>query len=197
MSDEQTLSVYAAKADEYADLTDDAAGKDPSLIAFIAAIPKGGRVLDLGCGPGGSAAEMAKAGLVVDACDPVAEMVALAQRHDGVNARKAGFEDVTQADFYDGIWANFSLLHAPRHDMPEHLARIATALKPGGRFHIGVKTGTGSKRDALGRHYTYYTECELVGLLSAAGLTVSDRREGCDTGLDGVDAHWIILAAHG
>ncbi|ABG30994.1 class I SAM-dependent methyltransferase [Roseobacter denitrificans] len=196
MSDAETLSVYAAKADDYANLTDEAAARDPSLVAFIAAMPKRGRVLDLGCGPGGSAAAMARAGLVVDAFDPVPEMVALAGRHAGVSARKAGFEDVTQVDHYDGIWANFSLLHAPRDDMPKHLARIATALKPGGRFHIGVKTGTGSKRDTLGRRYTYYSESELVDLLAAAGLTVFDRREGCDTGLDGVDAHWIVLAAH-
>ncbi|AEI95374.1 class I SAM-dependent DNA methyltransferase [Roseobacter litoralis] len=196
MSDDETLSVYAAKAGDYANLTDDAAAQDPSLIAFIAAMPRRGRVLDLGCGPGGSAAVMAQAGLVVDAFDPVPEMVVLAGRHAGVSAREAGFEDVIQVDHYDGIWANFSLLHAPRDDMPKHLARIATALKPGGRFHIGVKTGTGSKRDTLGRRYTYYTESELVDLLAAAGLTVFDHREGCDTGLDGVDAHWIVLAAH-
>ena len=196
MSDDETLAVYAAKADEYAELTDDAAGQDPNLVAFIAAMPPAGRVLDLGCGPGGSAARMAKAGLRVDAFDPVAEMVALAGRHAGVNARVAGFEDITTIALYDGIWANFSLLHAPRDAMPDHLRRIAAALKPGGRFHIGVKTGTGSKRDTLGRRYTYYGESELAGLLSAAGLTVFDRRAGCDKGLDGVEARWITMAAH-
>ena len=77
-----------------------------------------------------------------------------------------------------------------------HRARIAAALKPGGRFHIGVKTGTGSARDSLGRFYTYYTEDELTGLLQDAGLTVFDRAEGTDPGLSGVPEHWICLAAH-
>ena len=36
---------------------------------FITALPAGGRVLDLGCGPGGSALLMMQAGLDVDAID--------------------------------------------------------------------------------------------------------------------------------
>ncbi|WP_227270897.1 class I SAM-dependent methyltransferase [Roseobacter weihaiensis] len=196
MSDDETLRVYADRAQAYADMTGQAAA-DPSLQGFIEAIPAEGRVLDLGCGPGASAAVMADAGLAVEAFDPVAKMVALASAHDGVEARQAGFEDVSGTDVYDGIWANFSLLHAPRAQMPEHLARIARALKPSGRFHIAVKTGTGSKRDSLGRFYTYYTDAELTGLLETAGLTVTGRRTGSEKGLDGVEAPWISLAAHG
>ena len=74
--------------------------------------------------------------------------------------------------------------------------RIVEALKPGGRFHIAVKTGTGEERDNLGRFYTYYTEQELTGLLEDAGLTVIDRREGCDRGLSGKKEPWIALVAH-
>lgn len=197
MSDDETLKVYADKAQDYAEMTDQTAAVDPSLRAFIDAIPPKGRVLDLGCGPGDSAAVMAVTGLAVEAFDPVAEMVALANAHDGVEARQAGFTDISGTDVYDGIWANFSLLHAPRAEMPKHLARIAQALKPGGRFHIAVKTGTGSRRDSLGRFYAYYTDAELTGLLTAAGLTVTDRRTGSEKGLDGVEAPWISLAAHG
>lgn len=195
MSDQKTLGVYARQADEYASLTDTANTQDPCLAAFIADLARGARILDLGCGPGASAAEMGRAGLQVDAFDPVAEMVALANRHDGVTAQRAGFDDLSVQDFYDGIWANFSLLHAPRADLPKHLARIAAALKPGGRFHIALKTGTGEARDSIGRFYTYYTPTELTGLLEAAGLDVFDRREGESAGLSGEVAPWIALAA--
>ncbi|MFK7746063.1 MAG: class I SAM-dependent methyltransferase [Roseobacter sp.] len=197
MSDTETLAVYAKKAQEYADLTDSAAENDPSLVAFIAAMPKGARVLDLGCGPGASAAAMAKAGLRTDAYDPVPQMVALAAQHDAVTARQAGFHDLCGVDIYDGIWANFSLLHAPRAELPSHLSRIAKALKPAGVFHIAVKTGTGSHRDRIGRLYTYYTETELTRLLSDAGLTVTSKREGSGKGLSGEDAEWLALSAHG
>ena len=196
MSDEETLNVYVEKAAEYAELTRDANDRDPLLTAFIADLPAGGRVLDLGCGPGTSAAVMASAGLEAHAWDPVAEMVALAAAQDGVTARQAGFDDLTDVDAFDGIWANFSLLHATRDEMPGYLSGIARALKPGGRFHIALKSGTGSKRDRIGRRYTYYTDAELTRLLEDAGMVVTGRSTGVGKGLDGSEAAWISLAAH-
>ncbi|MEM9578227.1 MAG: class I SAM-dependent methyltransferase [Pseudomonadota bacterium] len=195
MTDAQTLNIYAERADEYAALTEDANKADPLLSGFIDALPRGGHVLDLGCGPGASAAKMAEAGLQVDAYDAVPQMVALAAVHEGVHARQATFEDVSGTALYDGVWANFSLLHAERHDLPQHLGRIAAALKPGGRFHLAVKTGTGSHRDRLGRLYTYYTDAELTGLLNAGGFEVIGRKTGRGAGLSGEEAPWIALTA--
>ena len=196
MTDKETLSVYAQKAKDYAQLTSGAV-KDPQLKDFIAAVAPEGHVLDLGCGPGQAAAHMADAGLHVTAMDPVPEMVEMAARHPGVTARAGTFDDVAGTDIYDGIWANFCLLHAPRADVPRHLSAIAKALKPGGIFHIGVKLGTGEKRDTIGRLYTYFTERELEGLLGDVGLTITDRAYGREKGLDGVPADWICLRAHG
>ncbi|MBR9842067.1 MAG: class I SAM-dependent methyltransferase [Rhodobacteraceae bacterium] len=192
--DRETLSVYDAQAADYAALTESEA-RDKQLDAFIADMPPGGHVLDLGCGPGQSSALMASHGLKVTATDASAEMIALASAQQGVTAYQATFDDITGETLYDGIWANFSLLHAPRDAMPRHLAAIARALKPGGRFHIGVKTGTGSKRDPLGRLYTYYTEPELTALLEDAGLTPFAANRGESKGLDGVIAGWLTLAA--
>ena len=63
-SDPETLAVYDAKAADYAALTESEA-RDKQLTAFIADMPPGGTVLDLGCGPGQSAAVMAAHGLRV------------------------------------------------------------------------------------------------------------------------------------
>jgi SAM-dependent methyltransferase len=197
VTDRTTLEVYAARAEDYAKRTRKAAAKDPLLLAFIATLPSGAKVLDLGCGPGGAAAAMAAAGLQVTAIDAVPQMVALAQQHKGVSARHGTFDSIAETDVYDGIWANFSLLHAPRADLPDHLARLHCALKPGGRFHIAVKAGRGENRDALGRLYTYYTDAELTGLLEAAGFTVTDHAAGGDLGLDDTYADWIALGANG
>jgi len=122
-------------------------------------------------------------------------MIVLAAQNNDITAKIGSFDDLTETDAYDGIWANFSLLHAPRADMPRHLSNIVRALRPGGIFHIGVKLGSGSKRDQIGRLYTYFTEDELVGLLTDAGLNVSDRQKGRDKGLDGTDADWLCLRA--
>ena len=197
MADKETLRVYDAKAADYAKLIDSDTKENPYLERFIARLTTGGRVLDLGCGPGLAATRMANAGLQVDAMDGSAEMVAMAAQHDGVTAWQATFDQITGTDIYDGIWANFCLLHASKEAMPHHLAAMVTALKPGGAFHIGMKLGSGSQRDAIGRLYSYYSEPELITLLGAAGLTAGETDHGRTVGLDGTEADWIVVAAHG
>jgi SAM-dependent methyltransferase len=195
MSDPETLAIYAAQSDRYANFTDGSTARDPNLTAFIAALPKGGNALDLGCGPGDSARVMAEAGLDVLAVDAVPEMVALAAKQAGVRAEVLTFDQITGAAIYDGIWANFSLLHAERDALPAILASIHSALRPTGRFHIAMKLGTTTRRDALGRQYTYVSEAELRDLLSSAGFTVTKTDHGRDKGLDGTYADWIAVAA--
>lgn len=197
MSDPETLNIYARKAQEYADTNADAAAKDPLLLEFMKNMPKGGHVLDLGCGPGTFSCLMAKAGLIVMAMDAVPEMVALIPDHPAITAVLGTFDDIAGTNIYDGIWANFSLLHAPRADMPRHLAALHAALKPGGLFHIALKAGDSTKRDRLGRQYTYYTQTELTGLLTDVGFAVDSCTKGRDVGLDGTPADWIALHAHG
>ncbi|MEM7519921.1 MAG: class I SAM-dependent methyltransferase [Pseudomonadota bacterium] len=196
MSDAETLRVYARKAPEYQALTEKGAGNDPLFQAFLAALPAGADVLDLGCGPGHFAAAMAAAGHRPRATDAAPEFVEMAGQHPGVRADLASFDDIDEIGVYDGIWANFSLLHAARKDVPRHLKALHRALKPGGVFHISVKEGEGSKRDELGRLYTYFTDAELSAMLHDAGFTVTDRAQGQEMGLDKVMAPWIALRAH-
>ena len=197
MSDPKTLNVYATQAAEYAALTDEGATVDPLVQRFISQLPKGGRALDLGCGPGASAGQMAEAGLLVDAWDPVPEMLELAARFPGVTTRQAGFGDLTEPDIYDGIWVNFSMLHTPRAAWPTQLAAIARALRPNGAFYIGTKLGTGEERDKIGRLYTYVTEGELMNLMQTAGLKPEFTTRGRDKGLSGEMADWIAVLARG
>ena len=197
MTDKETLRVYDAKAAEYAKLIKRENNDDPHLDRFINKLPTGGRVLDLGCGPGISAACMANAGLQVDAIDGSAEMIAMATQHQGVTAWQATFDEITGTNIYDGIWANFCLLHASKEAVPQHLAALVTALKLGGAFHIAMKLGSGSQRDTIGRLYSYYSEPELTNLLVAAGLTVAETAHGRTIGLDGTEADWIVMAAYG
>ncbi|WP_370073911.1 class I SAM-dependent DNA methyltransferase [Salipiger bermudensis] len=194
MSDDRTLAVYAKRARDYANLQPDAPFE--TLSAFIARLPEGARVLDLGCGPGHDSGHMAKAGLAVEALDASPEMVALARASHGVDARQGRFDDLDAHARYDGIWASFSLLHAPRAAMPRHLAAIVRALKPGGLLGLSLKEGTGEGRDRLGRFYTFYTEDDLRALLADVGLTIRDVTRGEGRGLDGSASTWISVLAH-
>ena len=189
-----TLDVYDEKASSYADLVGDT--EDPAFDAFVAEIPAGGYVLDLGCGPGHTAALLALAGFRVLATDGSAEMVKLAGEHEGVEARQAMFDDITGDNIFDGIWASFSLLHAPKTDFPGHLSALHKAAKPGARLHLGMKLGTGEGPDSIGRFYAYYTQDELYDLLREAGFTPLSHLTGEAVSLSGSNDPRITIAAH-
>jgi SAM-dependent methyltransferase len=193
-TDDETIAVYETRSREYAARAD--RGAEPGLAEFVAELPEGAHLLDLGCGAGDSARRFLEAGFSVDAVDASPAMLSRA-RERGVPARLATFDEIDGQDVYDGIWASYSLLHAPRASMPGHLARLHRALKPGGRLHIGMKLGLGEKRDRLGRLYVYYTEEELVDLLEAAGFTPTIRHVSRDTGLDGSEYEGIWMHANG
>jgi len=200
MSDPETQAVYGAKAQDYAKMFV-ALEPDRLLKRFINAVAQGGAmggsVLDLGCGPAHASAFMRAAGLKPDPVDAAPEMVALANETHDINARLLRFDEISGRDIYDGIWANFSLLHARRDELPLHLSALSRALRPGGVFHIAMKLGTGEKRDGLGRFYTYYSHSELTALLQDAGLSVSEIDLGSDKGLTGEIEPWVVLFAHG
>ena len=192
--DAETIRIYNDKAGDYAALAD-ASKPMPRLERFLNTLPAGGHVLDLGCGPGRAAARMAARGFQVTAMDASAEMIARAARHPGVTPWQASFDALQSQAEYDAVWANFSLLHAPRAQMPTLLRAIHTALKPAGRFALALKLGLGEARDSLGRFYSYYQEDELRGLLTSAGFTPGQTSTGNDKGLDGSTSDWIALSA--
>lgn len=194
MADRQTIAAYNRWAEDYHGRFDRRT-PDEQLTAFITGLPVGAKVLDLGCGVGRSSILMMEAGLAVDALDASPAFVGMAEEQFGVTVRLGTFDDVDADAEYDGIFANFSLLHAPRSAMPAHLARIHRALKPDGLFHIGLKTGTGEARDKIGRFYTYYTDKDISDTLADAGFRVDNRWFGTDEGLDGTVAPWIVLHA--
>ncbi len=194
-SDTTTIAVYDAKFADYVKL-EDSDWRDPSLDRFVEMLPKGAHVLDLGCGPGKTSAFLQKAGFTVDATDASAGMAKVAAEKYGIPVRHATFDDITAQAEYDGIWANFSLLHAKKSKMPTHLAALHKALKPDGVFHIGMKLGTGEHRDRLDRFYAYYSQTELEDLLTDAGFHTLNATFGNGTGLDGSRSDWIVITAH-
>lgn len=194
MTDKETIGVYDVRVDEYAGHTGRKA-PDPTLIAFIERLPPDGFVLDLGCGPANAAAVMRDHGLRVDPVDGSAQMVRWANDTHGIGARQLTFDALDAEDLYHGVWANFSLLHAAPEDFPVHLAATHRALLPGGLLHVGMKLGQGSRRDRLGRFYSYYSEPDLLDHLSQAGFEAEVTGTGESSGLAGDIDPWITISA--
>ncbi|WP_299900497.1 class I SAM-dependent methyltransferase [uncultured Ruegeria sp.] len=194
MTDERTIKAYTNKVAEYLKIP-----LPPEQLearqAFADAVGAGGYVLDLGSGPGSDSSFLMRKGLKVRALDATPAFVEHA-RVNGVDAHLGTFDDVTETAEYDGIYASFSLLHAPRADFPRHLQSIHKALKPGGQLFLGMKLGTGEHRDDLDRYYTYYTESEIEDALKKAGFTIDCAVHGIGKGLAGSYDGYVLVFAH-
>src|ERR1700738_253558 len=113
------------------------------VLANSLGIRSGQRILDAGCGVGGSAIWLAKTSDVqVVGITPVASQVARAYRyaHEQGVADQVSFEqqDYTHTAFpdasFDVVWAMESLCHTPNKRFV--LAEARRLLPPGGRFGV-------------------------------------------------------------
>lgn len=192
MADQKTISVYDEQTEKYLSIVK---GDEPdeALKLFLEHMQPGASVLDLGCGPAQHSSIMIKWGFNVVAVDASEEMVKLANKTYGIDARVATFADIPSLGKFDGIWANFSLLHATRDDFKRHLFELHDILNEDGLLHIGTKLGEGEYRDKIGRFYTYCTESELSGLLEGAGFASIGQTTGEEPGLSGEISPWITV----
>ena len=184
-ADEATLAFYDKEGATYATWSTPK-GDYAWLEKFISLTPEDGRLLDYGCGGGWAANRMLTAGRRVEAFDGSAALAEEASKLTGLNVKVMRFEGLAAADRYDGLWASFCRLYAPKRTLPGNLARIFRALRSGGLFYLGLKAGTGERRDSLGRFYSYFTPEEIRGLLADAGFGDIDIREKEGGGYDGV-----------
>ncbi|OUS32034.1 hypothetical protein A9R01_11330 ['Osedax' symbiont bacterium Rs2_46_30_T18] len=192
MTDYKTISAYDSQVDNYLNMVD-TQSPDATLVNFIARLKTNDYVLDLGCGPAHCSVTMRQRGLRVDPTDASEEMVTLANSTFDIGARQALFTDINSENTYDAIWANFSLLHAKADDFANILQKLHTAIKAGGIFHLCMKIGKGSRRDKLGRYYSYYSQAELCSYLHNAGFIVDNIALGEATGLAGEAEPWIAI----
>jgi SAM-dependent methyltransferase len=164
--DEETLQFYRSNAQSYANWA-----KAPSvrLIDFLALLPPGGSILELGCGAGNHSAVMLEAGFQVRPTDGSPEMADIASRRLGHPVEAMLFHELNEQEAYDGVWASACLLHVPREELAGILSRIRRALKPAGVFYASFKIGHGDGRDNLGRYYNYPSPEWLQATYTAAG----------------------------
>ena len=165
--DEATLQFYRGNAEAYAKRT--FTPRQARLMAFLAQLPPGASILELGCGAGGDTAEMLARGFEVRATDGSPEMAGVASKHLGRTVETLLFHDLDEVGAYDAVWANACLLHVPRTELADALARIWRALKAEGVFYASYKEGDGDGRDTLDRYYNYPSQDWLRATYADAG----------------------------
>ena len=193
MPDPATLKFYADNAAAY---VAHATAPTPRLDAFLAQLPAGGSVLELGTGNGRDAAAMLAAGFAVTPSDASPELAAQAQARLGIPVRIMAFNELDEIEAYDGISACACLLHAPRAELTDDLARIFRALRPGGLLTASFKAGDMEGRDQFGRYYTDLDAPQLrTHLEAAASWSGIDISQSDGSGYDGLPTRWLWAEA--
>ncbi len=187
-ADERTLAFYDADAAAYADRPHGAG----MLEDFIAELPPGARVLDLGCGGGWHSAQLRDAGFVVTSVDASAGLAAEVKQRWSIDVRVMQFDQLDEVDAFDGVWASASLHHAQTSELPAIFGAIRRATKIGGVFHSTWKVGD-DRRDKLGRFFCAMNESALAALAADWRDVRIDGGEG--SGYDGEPTPWLRLRA--
>jgi SAM-dependent methyltransferase len=187
-ADKRTLAFYDAESVAYA-----AGTRDTHLVAdFITELPRGARVLDLGCGGGAHSAAMRDAGLIVTSADASAGLAAEAKRLWDVDVRVMRFDELDLVDAFDGVWASASLHHARVEELPSIFSAILRATKIGGVFHATLKAGV-DRRDGRGRFFCAMSEDTLLRLVADWRDVRIDGSVG--PGYEGELTPWLRLRA--
>ena len=195
----RTLSVHFGYTDATTHGHADALLHMNRVLADRAAIQPGTRVLDAGCGVGGSSMWLAQArGATVIGITPVASQVARARSFAAT--RKLGDQVAfEQADYthtplpdasFDVVWALESLCHAP--DKAAFYREAARLLRPGGRLVIAEYIRAARPLSAPGEQLLHRwldgwaipdldTRAEHLAHAAAAGLK--------DARIDDITAH--------
>jgi SAM-dependent methyltransferase len=186
--DEDTLRFYGSNAQAYAARE---IAPHQRLTRFLALLPPGGTILELGCGAGAASAQMLAGGFDVSPTDGSPEMASEASRRLGRPVETLLFHDLNKVEAYDGVWANACLLHVPRLELAHVLALIWRALKPAGHFYASFKAGEADGRDKLNRYYNYPSPDWLRANYSSAGSWSSLSIETGE--VRGFDNEWAAM----
>ncbi|MCT7350839.1 class I SAM-dependent methyltransferase [Streptomyces sp. 15-116A] len=179
-----TRAFYDAIAEDYAThFRDDLDGRplDRALIAgFAELVGAGGRVADLGCGPGRGTARLASLGLDVFGLDLSDSMLAIARRENpGLRFEQGSMRELDLPDgTLDGVVSLYSTIHTPEDELPALFTEFRRVLKPGGHLLLAFQAGDEPLR--LERPFGHPVTLDfqrrrperMAALLEAAGLTL-------------------------
>jgi len=126
-------------------LTPERTANEIDFVLSETSIPPGGRILDVGCGPGRHSIELAQRGYTVVGIDPSATMIAAAKERASEAGVSPDFQQVAGEDFitdetFDAAICLFTTLGQVEDQKDSHniIPRAATALRPGGVFIVEV-----------------------------------------------------------
>ena len=160
---------------------------------FLTKLEKGSNILDFGCGSGRDTKYFFEQGYNVEAIDGSAELCKLAGEYTGIKVKNILFQELSEVDKYDGIWACSSILHLPVGEMDEVMRMMMIALKKNGIIYTSFKYGTFAG-ERNGRYFTDMTEEVFAVFLSGIdGLKIEEQWITSDVRPGRGEEKWLNL----
>ncbi|MFC8589326.1 class I SAM-dependent methyltransferase [Streptomyces sp. NPDC057217] len=183
-----TREAYDAVASTYEEMFRDTLRDRPldraalDVFAEVVRAAGGGRVADLGCGPGHITAHLDGLGLSAYGVDASPAMIGLARRaHPHLRFEVGSMDALDIADgTLDGVLSRWSVIHLPPDRLPPVLAEFHRVLAPGGHLLIGFSGSEGPEHPtqvfdhAVAPAYRWWPD-RLSALLRAHGLAETAR----------------------
>ncbi|HKQ84273.1 MAG TPA: class I SAM-dependent methyltransferase, partial [Steroidobacteraceae bacterium] len=128
-------------------------------------------LLDFGCGPGRDLRALAQAGHRAIGLEGAESFVVMAREYSGCEVWQQNFLALQlPADMFDGIFANASLFHVPRAELPRVLMELRASLKAGGVLFASNPRGDNQEGWNRGRYGSYHDWPTWRDHLLAAGF---------------------------
>lgn len=156
MNQTQTINYYNQNANKFIVETA-CVNFTPTQKKFTDKLSVNAAILDFGCGSGRDTKYFISQGYQVDATDGSIELCKLASRFAGVKVKNMLFQELSEIEKYDGIWACSSILHLSIYELADVMRKMITALKPNGIIYTSFKYGTFAG-ERNGRYFTDMTE---------------------------------------
>lgn len=130
---------------------------------FLSKLDAGAYILDFGCGSGRDSKYFLEHGFTVEAIDGSKEMCKWASHLTGINVKHMLFDELTDKDKYDAIWACSSILHLSYDALLDVLRKMLAALKEDGLIYTSFKYGC-FEGVRNGRYFIDFDESKLEQL---------------------------------
>lgn len=182
-----TRTFYDTVAEDYAEQFRDVLTVSPLdrvlMDGFAELVGDGGRVADLGCGPGRVTGYLASLGLSVFGLDLSESMLAIARRENpGLRFERGS---MLELDLPDGALAGavswYSSIHTPVDELPRLFAEFHRVLASGGHLLVAFQAGDEDRHHdrpwgrPVALTFLRRQPEQMIELLRAAGFTLVSR----------------------
>ena len=147
------------------------------LDRFLVLVPKGGNILDLGCGAGDPiAAYMRAQGFQMTGVDASHAMLEIARsRYPDADWRLADMRQLSLDKRFDGILGWNSFFHLTQEEQRATLPKLAAHLKPGGALMLTVGPEAGEVSGHVGDDAVYHSSLspkDYKNIMDGLGMSI-------------------------